>query len=304
MTKTMNANIKKRIVFIINPISGVGKYKTVEKAIDEVLDLTRFEPVIAYTQYKGHASILANEYSDMGFDYIASVGGDGSLNEVVNGMIDSESALVVIPTGSGNGLAHHLDISTNPKKAIDLINQERVVKIDTVSLNNYRFVSVAGVGFDALVAKEFSLSKTRGFFSYARIAIREFFYYRSKKYSLQFPDVLKVNRAFFITFANSSQWGYNTKISPSASLKDGMVDICIFKKPSLIRAFFIVPFLFTNKINRSNLVRIIKTTEVTISRPNGKKMHIHLDGDSLKKESSVHLKVNPLSLKIVIPINR
>ncbi len=292
---------KKNIVFIINPISGTGGYKTVEEAISKVLNQKKFEPVIEYTKYKGHASEIAREYSLKQFDYIISVGGDGTLNEVVNGMIDSNATLGIIATGSGNGLARHLKISTTPHKAIEVINDEHVEQIDTVSLNGHRFISIAGVGFDALVAHLFSLSETRGFKTYAKIAIKQFFNYKSKKYSLQFPNKIKIKRAFFITFANSSQWGYNTKISPTASLNDGMVDVCIFKKPSFLKALLLVPYLFSNKIDRSNQVKIIKTSEVIITRPNGKKMYIHIDGDDAKKQKAVHIKVHPLSLKVLTP---
>lgn len=292
---------KKKIVFIINPISGTGGYKTVEEAISKSLNPDTFDPVVEYTKFKGHATDIAKEYSAKQYDYIISVGGDGTLNEVVNGMIDSPSILGIIATGSGNGLARHLNISTKIHKAIEIINEEHVEKIDTVSLNDYRFISIAGIGFDAMVAHLFSLSKTRGFKTYAKIAFKQFFSYKSKKYSLQFPDKLKIKRAFFITFANSSQWGYNTKISPTASLNDGLVDVCIFKKPSLFKAIFLIPFLFSNKIDRSNQVKIIKTSEVIITRPNGKKMHIHIDGDDAKKQKMVHIKVNPLSLKILTP---
>jgi len=292
---------KKKIVFIINPISGTGRYKLVEEAIQKRLDQTKFDSTIEYTNYKGHATEIARTYSEKEFDYIISVGGDGTLNEVVNGMKYSNATLGIIATGSGNGLARHLKISTNPQKAVSIINEEHVIKIDTVTLNQYQFISIAGVGFDALVAHLFSLSEKRGFKSYAKIAIKQFFNYKSKKYSLQFKDNLKIKRAFFITFANSSQWGYNTKISPSASLTDGLVDVCIFKKPSFLHAILLIPFLFSNKIDRSNRVKIIKSEEVTITRPNGKKMHIHIDGDDAKKEKIVHVKVNPLSLKVLIP---
>jgi YegS/Rv2252/BmrU family lipid kinase len=292
---------KRKIVFIINPISGTGRYKIVEKAIEQELDKSKFESIIKYTEYKGHAIDLAREYSTKGYNYIISVGGDGTLNEVVNGMIDGNSTLGIIATGSGNGLARHLKISTDPIKSIALINRESVVKVDTVSLNEHRFVSIAGVGFDALVAREFSLSEKRGFNSYAKIALKSFFNYKPKKYSLQFPEYVKIKRAFFITFANSSQWGYNTKISPSASLTDGLVDVCIFKKPSLFHAIFLIPFLFSNKIDKTSLLKIIKTSEVIITRPNNKKMHVHIDGDDSKKQRVVHVKVNPLSLSIIIP---
>ena len=294
---------KKKIVFIINPISGTGRHKMVESAIEFYIHHDKFDVTIEYTQYKGHASEIAHRYSDLKFDYIASVGGDGTLNEVVSGMKEGDSTLAVIATGSGNGLARHLGISTSPRHALEVVNEEHFTVVDTVSLNEFTFVSFAGVGFDALVAHLFSMSKSRGFKSYAKIAVKQFFNYKSKKYTLQFPDKTKVKRAFFITLANSSQWGYNTKISPNASITDGLVDVCIFKKPSLFKALFLMPLLFANKIDRSKQMKIIQTSEVIISRTNGKKMHIHIDGDDAKKQRVVKVKVNPNSLKVLTPKN-
>lgn len=292
---------KKKIVFIINPRSGTGQHKRVEALIFQILDHEKFEITIANTEYRGHAKVLAKEFSEKSYDYIVSVGGDGTLNEVVNGMINSQAILGIVATGSGNGLARHLGISTNPSKAIKTINHEKVVKIDTVSLNEHVFISIAGIGFDAFVARQFSLSQTRGFKEYAKIALRSFFTYKPKKYALQFPDGVKIKRAFFITLANSSQWGYNTKISPTASMTDGLVDVCIFKKPSILRGIFSIPFLFSNRISKTGLLKIIKTTEVTITRPNSKKMYVHIDGDDSKKQKEVIVKVNPLSLSVLIP---
>ncbi len=291
----------KKIVFIINPISGTGRYKIVEKAIENHLDKTKFDYSIRYTEYKGHATEIAIEESQKGTQYIISVGGDGTLNEVVKGMVNSNSILGLIATGSGNGLARHLNISTNPAKAIEVINNEKVEKIDTVTLNEHRFVSIAGVGFDAFVARKFARSEKRGFFTYFKLTIRSFFNYKPKNYTLKFDNNKIKRRAFFITFANSSQWGYNKKISPSASLTDGLVDVCIFKKPSVIHTILLMPFLFANKIDKTSQLDVIKTNEIIISRKKDKKMHIHIDGDDSKRRNTVHVKVDPLSLSVLIP---
>ncbi len=293
--------MKKKIIFIINPISGTSRTKNVKKTIETILDKDKFEYEILFTKYRGHAELLAREASKSQIPYIVSVGGDGTLNEIVNGMQGYDSVLGIVATGSGNGLARHLKISTDPLKAVKIINKENIQKIDTVSINNKHFVSIAGVGFDALVARRFARYGKRGFFSYLKTTLKSFISYKPKKYQILIDGEKLIKDSFFITFANSSQWGYNTIIAPEASLTDGLIDVCIFKKPSLLNAILLIPYLFTNRINKSKQMEIIKAKEILITRTKNKKMHIHIDGEDSKKTKKIFVKIEPLSLRVLIP---
>ncbi len=291
----------KKIIFIINPKSGTGKFKTATELISQKIDTTKFEYQIIETEYKGHAKIIAQEAIKNNIDIVVSVGGDGTLNEISSVLAHTNTCLGIIPAGSGNGLAHHLDIPFKIKKAIDVINDDYSEKIDTILLNNKRVVSIAGVGFDAFVAWHYDKSTKRGFWPYFRLALRNFFSYKPKRYILKIDDKPYKHKALFVSFANSSQWGYNTQIAPHASLQDGKIDVCIFKKPHFLEAISLAPKLFFGKIDQSSKMEIIQCEKVTIWRKLNKKMHLHIDGEKKKRKKLVEVVIDPQSLNIIIP---
>ena len=162
--------MKKRICFIINPVSGIGKQKVVEQLIQEQLSSSDFEIEINYTQAPHHATELSKKASAT-FDIVVAVGGDGSVNEVSKGLLHSKATLAILPCGSGNGLARHLGIPVDLKKAIQLLAKGKSIKIDTALINGLHFANVAGVGFDAHIAHRFAAYGKRGFLSYIKIVI-------------------------------------------------------------------------------------------------------------------------------------
>ncbi|HOI88789.1 MAG TPA: acylglycerol kinase family protein, partial [Lentimicrobium sp.] len=149
---------KKKILFIVNPVSGVHQSRKamLTNLADEVLDKQRFEWQIVFSESADQVRELSREAAEAGTDIIAAVGGDGTVNQVVKGLYGSNSVLALIPAGSGNGLAHHLGIPVETVESLALINTMNVKQIDTISINNDLFVSIAGVGFDALVARKFA----------------------------------------------------------------------------------------------------------------------------------------------------
>lgn len=155
---------KKKIVFIVNPISGMHRRVRLDEAIKKHIDKKKFDPVILETQYAGHAVALSREAVRQKTDVVVAVGGDGTINEVASQIIGSDTVLGIIPQGSGNGLARHLGIPRMIAGAMRLINRLHVTEIDTATVNDVPFVSIAGVGFDALVAKLFAKGERRGFF--------------------------------------------------------------------------------------------------------------------------------------------
>ena len=290
---------KKQILFIVNPISGLGKQKRIEKWIDEGLDKSKFIYSIVHTTHAGHATELSKKAIEDGVNIIVAVGGDGTVNEVGQTLIGSSAAMGIIPTGSGNGLARHLKIPFNFTKAINVINKGNVRKIDTATLNDKVFLSVAGIGYDAFVARKFSKASKRGFISYFRIVTAEYPKYLPKKYKLEIDGEKITRRALLVTFANSNQFGNNTSIDPNAKIDDGFIDVCIVRRIPLLLVPFFVPLLFTKTFHKTHYIEIIKAKEVRIVRKKGKT--VHFDGDPFKMSKTVDMKINPLSLNIIVP---
>ncbi|MCF6171044.1 MAG: YegS/Rv2252/BmrU family lipid kinase [Bacteroidales bacterium] len=290
---------RKKILFIVNPFSGKKTKPDISKIIRSHIDHEKFEPEIFLTKKAGHARHLSRQAVDAGVAVVVAVGGDGTINEVASQLIHSETVLGIVPQGSGNGLARHLGIPLSAVKAVQLINKARTTTIDTAAVNNVPFVSIAGIGFDALVARKFSKNTKRGFFSYLHIITKEYRNYKPKKYELLFDDGKQLKlKAFFISFANSNQFGYNTSIAPLAKLDDGLLDVCIVQKPRIFDVPLLANLLFLKQIHKSSLVTIIPANQVIVKRS---KRAVNLDGETVKLKKELTIKVNPLSLKILIP---
>lgn len=289
---------KLKALFIVNPFSGVGKQKAIERHLANKLDHSLFDYEIKYTQRPHHATELCHAAIKKPVDVIVAVGGDGTVNEVARLLIGQSIPLGIIPSGSGNGLARHLRIPTEADRAIGVLNGMKVKKIDAVEANDQFFFSIAGVGFDAHVARKFAGQKRRGFIKYAQIAAEEYPNYEPKDFTLTIDGKKLKRRALFISFANSDQFGYNTSISPEAKIDDGLIDICIVKKIPLWQTIFLAPLFFLRLINKSPFVEIIRARELDIRQ---KKSYLNLDGESVKVSKKLHIKVIPQAVNIIVP---
>jgi len=293
---------KKKIFFIVNPLAGGKKKSNVVRNIQQNTDTASLDYEIRLTERAGHATELSREAIERGFDIIVAAGGDGTINEVARELIGKETILGIIPLGSGNGLARHLGIPRYVSQAVRLINMANYILIDTAEINGYPFISIAGVGFDALVAKEFAKNKKRGFITYFNIIRNRLIGYKPKKYTLVFDEGRQItDRAFFISFANSNQFGYNTTIAPNARLNDGLLDVCIVKKPKLPELPVVINLLFLKRIDLAPGVTIVQSKGLTVNRK--KARLVNIDGEAVKMGKKLRIVVKPLSLKVIIPGN-
>jgi len=290
----------KRILFVINPISGVGRQKIVESLADKILDKNKSVYDFVYTKYRRHAEEIARKNSSK-YDIIVAVGGDGTINEIASGLVGSQCKIAIIPTGSGNGLARCLGIPMNIKKAIALIEHGKTNEIDTLFCNEIFFVNVGGVGFDAEVGHLFENAKNRGFFSYLKITILELLNFQPQKFEFEFDGQLKQTEALLISFANSNQWGNNVKIAPNAKVNDGLVDVCVLRKFPLIIAPIIGIRLLLGTITKSKYFDSFSAKQITISKQDIV-VKFHLDGEPLIADGNT-LKINvlPKSLSVIVP---
>ena len=289
----------KRILFIINPNSAKRNRDRISRAIKTGIDKRVFEISVAYTQSAGHAVTLSKDAVASKVEVIVAVGGDGTVNEVASQMINSSSVLGIVPLGSGNGLARHLGISRNIEKAIELINKQNTSLIDTGLVNGKVFISIAGIGFDALIAERFAKGTQRGFLGYFQIIANEYLFYKPQTYRLTFDDGQVITEsALFVAFANSNQFGYNTTIAPNANIQDGLLDVCIVKKPDIFHIPLIASLLLLRQIDISPSVEIVQAKSLMVKR--NQNDVVNIDGEPLNLEKNLEIKINPLSLKIII----
>jgi len=289
--------LKKKICFIVNPVSGIGRQKVIEKLIDEELDRTLFDYEIAYTKAAKHAIEIARDASIRNIDIVVAVGGDGSVNETAKGLLNSKTAMAIIPTGSGNGLARHLKIPLNLKKAMSIINKGKEILIDSIQMNDEVFVNVAGIGFDAHIGWEFARFGKRGFSSYLKVITREFPSYKAGNYELTVNGETINKTAYLISFANGSQWGNNAYIAPGADISDGIMDIAILNDFRFYSMLSIGYKLFNRSLDSSSHLTIIKAKEAIIKQSG---TIAHIDGEPIEIGNEIRIKVNPLSLRVIV----
>lgn len=282
---------------IVNPISGRGKQKNIEKLLVKHLNKIKFKYDVSFTQKHLHAKEIAKQAVKDNYQIIIAVGGDGTVNEVASELVDTNVILAIIPAGSGNGLALHLGMERRIEKSIQQLNNANTHQIDTATANSMPFFNVSGIGFDAHIANLFLNLKSRGFSNYIKLIAKEIFY-KAKQYNICYEGKEKRLEAVLISFANASQYGNNFKIAPKANIKDGKLDFVIVKD---IPRWKIPLFLFNiarGKIEQSEYVSIVQSEEMKIKSSDS---IIHLDGEPKNIDGTLEIKVKQNSLNILIP---
>lgn len=288
----------KNIAFIVNPISGTKAKNRVTKLIRDLLDPQLFSPTVVVTEYAGHATQLAQQFALEGYYAVIAVGGDGTVNEVANGLVGTNTALGIVPNGSGNGFARHLDISTRMNRAIEMLNSSEVISVDYGMVNDKKFFSTCGVGFDALVAVQFNEGKSRGLKTYVQNTLQSLFNYKPETYHIFGEDIDVTTEAFLITFANAGQWGYDAYIAPKASVQDGLMDIAIVNKFPLSAAPKLALNLFTHNIDENFYMNTVRSKAITLVRENAGA--IHIDGDPFEMPKELHIQIVADGLKVLV----
>ncbi len=288
----------KKTLFIVNPISGTKDKAKVVDQIKAEVSPSHFDYHIEFTKGPSHATDMAVEAAENKLDLVVAVGGDGTVNETACGLIHTNTSLGIIPIGSGNGLGRHLQIPTNPIKAIRSLHESEVKKVDVCTANDIPFFNVAGVGYDARVAHDFARKKSRGFITYVQSVLGQWNGYKPKKYKLTTPSGSFKKRALLISFANGSQFGNNAFIAPNASISDGLMDVSILEKFPGFAVPVVAMQLFNKTIEESRYSDIFKTNEVTVKQKSKK---VHLDGEPFKLGKKICFKVMPGALNILAP---
>ena len=288
---------KKRIVFVVNPISGTQGKKAILKWIDERLDRSIYDYSIIKTEYAGHASQIAAAAVQDKVDIVVAIGGDGTINEIARSLVHTETALGIIPCGSGNGLARHLRIPMEPKAAIDILNQNNRLCIDYGKINNIPFFCTCGVGFDAFVSLKFADSGKRGLLTYLENTLHESLTYQPETYEIENEEGTVKYKAWMIACGNASQYGNNAYIAPQASLTDGLMDVTIMEPFTVLDVPSLSFQLFNKTIDQNSRVKTMRAKKIKIHRQKDGVMHF--DGDPLMAGKELEVEIIPSGLYVM-----
>lgn len=291
---------KKRMTFIVNPISGTHNKEAILRLIDELLDHNKFDYEVRKTEYAGHASEIAARAAEEGVDTVVAIGGDGTINEIGRSLIHTSSCLGIIPCGSGNGLARHLHIPMDPKGAIHVLNDDLRKTIDYGIIDGHPFFCTCGVGFDAFISLKFADSGRRGLLTYLENTLHESLNYRPETYEIENSAGTVHYKAFLIACANASQYGNNAYIAPHASLTDGMMDITVLEPFTVLDVPTLAFQLFNRMLDQNSRIKTMKDKRIIIHRT--KEGVFHFDGDPQMGGKDLKVEIVHQGLNVIAPV--
>lgn len=267
----------KKVFLIINKFAG---HKEGARAVDVVVPYLRKRDCwveYAFTSRPGHATELALQASVNGYELVVAVGGDGTVNEVAQGLIGTNSAMGIIPMGSGNGLARELGLSMNMHKSARSLLEGATLPLDVCKLNAQRFMCTSGIGFDARIAYLMSKASSRGFLKYVQLVLRESIVYKPVGIRMKIDGRLIERTVFLITFANASQFGNNAFIAPGASMTDGLIDVVVVNKFNKLWMPVFAVALFSKMLPKLPFVEMFRAKQIELEVADTPVFHF--DGD-------------------------
>ena len=296
--------MQRRFIFLFNPSSGVQKGKSLSEIITERCEHAAVTFSIEHSRADGDYSSLRKKITNLGVTDVVIAGGDGTISTVVAAIKDLPVNIGIIPRGSGNGLALAAGISRDVNKAIDIIFNGNAQQVDAFLINNKFSCMLSGIGFDAQVAHEFDRQKKRGLKKYVQLILKNLQRIRSYRFSIKTKEVDLQLRAYFISIANSNQFGNQFTIAPKASLQDGLLDIVAVEKTNvffvLMRILWHIRFgTFTGDFTKRRGITYFQTDELTIT--NVDKAPLHIDGDGQPSAASFQIKVLPAAYSLLMP---
>ena len=289
---------KESIVFIINPVSGTVNKTGIPNIIEDVLDQERFSSVIRFTERAGHAFDIAREEASRNTSVVVAVGGDGTVNEVGSALVGSETALAIIPCGSGNGLARHLMLPIDASRAVEIINRHEIHELDYGIINDHPFFCTCGMGFDAFISMKFAEAGKRGMATYVENVLKEGLKYKPETYEIEDEKGITTHKAFLISCANASQYGNNAYIAPQASMSDGLLDVIIMEPFNVLEAPEVAIEMMSKTLDRNNKIKTFRSKQICIHRKSPG--FIHYDGDPVMTDADVTIRLVEKGIRVVV----
>ena len=295
------------IIYIINPASGTksktGLQQLIEKkSTEENIPFLVF-PSVASGDYSFlHAVIEENKVTD-----IVIAGGDGTVSQVVNSLMHFDINFGIIPCGSGNGLAFTAKIPKQPAKALEVILKGTALPVDGYTINNHFACMLTGLGFDAKVAHDFAHQHKRGLATYVKQVVKNFFSAKTYHFDLKLNNTAFSTDAYFISIANSNQFGNNFTIAPKASMSDGLLDIVIVTRQNKVSVVLQILRQISNSIRLQtdsvidNKKGVIYFQTDNLHITNSSQAPLHIDGDPAETPDQLKIKIKKHCFRLIQP---
>lgn len=293
--------MKHKLIIVANPKSGNIAKSSLLRQLEKYLDKDKYFYELVYTTHRGHATDIAKRAVENKLYAVVAAGGDGTINEIASALVHTDTALGIIPMGSGNGLSYHLGFKRNIIKAIQCINHHKIIKIDTAKANNKFFINISGMGIDAAVAFKIMNHPNKGFIPYLLTSLKESINFKYFKATISMDGANESGEYAMIVVANGSYYGYNFSITPKAKLTDGMMDVLLVKRVMILRYLPLVWRMLNKTVDQCPWIIYKKATHVTINTEDSS--YFQVDGEGFMSEKNIQINIVPKSLNLLINKN-
>jgi len=300
----------RKLLFLVNPISGTRTKEKLIAFITEKVTSAGFLFTIDYTNATGNYTLLKEKVIADKFTDIVIVGGDGSVNQVVQAFAALPVRFGILPVGSGNGLARAAGIPTKIKRALQVIIEGNTMPVDGFTINDAFSCMLSGLGFDAQVAHNFARKAKRGLFNYTKESLLHFFKAQPYGFEIKLPEFSFFTDAFLISIANSNQFGNNVTIAPQAKLNDGLLDVIVVQKMHKVK----LPYAILKQLSGNNKMQqlvedmehknIVYFQTPSLEISNLKLAPLHIDGEAVASAQHLSIKVLPNYFTLFVPASR
>jgi YegS/Rv2252/BmrU family lipid kinase len=300
----------RNILFLVNPISGTRTKEKIIAFISEKLNAANISFSIDYTNATGNYTLLKEQVVAKRITDIVIVGGDGSVNQVVQAFAEMRLRFGILPVGSGNGLARAAGIPTKIKRALQVIVEGNTMPVDAFTINDTFSCMLSGLGFDAQVAHNFARKAKRGLFNYTKESLLHFFKAQPYGFEIKLPEFSFFTDAFLISIANSNQFGNNVTIAPQAKLNDGLLDVIVVQKMHKVK----LPYAILKQLSGNNKMQqlvedmehknIVYFQTPSLEISNLKLAPLHIDGEAVASAQHLVIKVLPNYFTLFVPASR
>lgn len=286
-----------RVAYFINKKSGLKRGKNIQELIKNNLP-RNIEPDFLIWETKEELDAANKKVLEGNYDIVVAAGGDGTVNGVASLLKGTNTALYIMPLGSGNGMCRCLNYPLNLVENIKYLEKYSIDTIDIGLCDNRTFVATCGVGFDAQIAKYFAGKHVRGLLGYVYVIVKQYPRYKRATYEITLDDKTKVKRkALLVTIANAQQFGNNATISPEALLDDGLLNVTVLKKIPWYGIPIIAYRLFFNSLHKSPHVETYSASKIEVDADGP--MFYQYDGEPGKKVQVLKAEIVPQKLKVI-----
>jgi diacylglycerol kinase (ATP) len=294
-----------QVLIIYNP--AAGQSTNLPNTLDRIATLWRdrgWQVQIAATTAPGDATTKAQQAAQAGYHAVIAAGGDGTVNEVMNGLVGTNTALGTLPLGTVNIWAREMGLSMDTLKAAESLTKSELAQIDVGMAGNRYFLLMAGIGFDAAVTATVSIAEKKmlGAIAYIKQAIQVAWNFRGVRLKLRIDGKKVRGKILMVVIGNSQLYGGVVKFTAHATIDDGLLDVCVIKGRGMLSAPQRLISIFTRNYNRDPQVKYYQAKQIEIRPKRGKALPVQVDGDYLGK-TPMSFRVVPSSLWILVPPN-